>query len=199
MSTASSIFSGLYGTMFQASPILLKGGLVENWPLSTMPISLITESADILFAPVDGLPNQTFASYRPLPGSTLIKNQIAEYPFFTNQIAANAQIQQPLNVSMLMYCPANNNTTAFLKTAVMTALQNTLAQHCQLGGRFTVLTPSYIYTDCLLTAVTDVSTEETNQTQWAYQWDFVQPLITFPTVTNALNNVLTSLTGGGTP
>ena len=98
-----------------------------------------------------------------------------------------------------MYCPANQNTTTGLKLAVMTMLQSTLQLHCQQGGTFTVLTPSQIYTDCLLTALTDVSTEETLQSQWAYQWDFVQPLITFPSQIPTLNKLTSKLSLGGTP
>ena len=55
--------------------------------------------------------------------------------------------------------------------------------------------PAYI---TVLTGITDVSTEATNQAQWAYQWDFVQPLLTFPTGTGTFSNSLQSAFGGGT-
>ena len=197
----ANVFSGIYGAAFQICPIYLTGGVAAAFGgIGTIPISVITETAGLVIGSASGNNiNQAFANFRPLPGSTLINNQVAEYPFYTQQIAANAMIQQPLNISLLMYCPANQNTTTGLKLAVMTMLQSTLQLHCQQGGTFTVLTPSQIYTDCLLTALTDVSTEETLQSQWAYQWDFVQPLITFPSQIPTLNKLTSKLSLGGTP
>ena len=197
--SAAGVFSGIYGAAFQISPIILTGGIASSFGVGAIPISVITETAGLTIGTaVSGSLNQAFANFRPLPGSTLIRNQVAEFPFYTQQIAANAMIQQPLNISMLMYCPANQNTTVGLKLAVMTMLQATMQLHCQQGGTFTVMTPSQIYTGCLLTSISDVSSEETNQVQWAYQWDFVQPLITFPSLIPNLNPSLSSLTGGGT-
>ena len=61
---------------------------------------------------------------------------------------------------------------------------------------FTVITPSYIYTGALLTNFVDVSSGETNQPQVSWQFDFVQPLITFPGELGALNNLMGSIASG---
>lgn len=199
--SVAGVFSGVYGAAFQISPITLTGGIASTIPgVGALPITAILETAGLVIGGISGNQiNQAFANFRPLPGSTLIHNQVAEYPFYTQQIASNAMIQQPLNISLVMYCPANQNTTVGLKLAVMTMLQSTLELHCQQGGTFTVLTPSQVYSGCLLSSLTDVSTEETNQAQWAYQWDFVQPLITFPGQIPTLNSNLRAISGGGTP
>lgn len=196
--SVSGIFSGVAGAVFQTSPIILTNGLASSiWKSITsqvsdvlpsftqnsLPLSIYTEALTIAVGGGQqltgtGVLSQSFANYKPLPGSTLASYQIAEYPFYDQRIAANAAVQRPLNVSMLMYCPANSSTSlAGIKLAVMSLVQNVITNHVQAGGTFTVLTPAYIYTNCLLTGITDVSTEETLQTQWAYQWDFVQPLL----------------------
>ena len=167
---------------YQVSPIVLTNG-IATLVGGYLPIVAITQGLNIgtLATLVDkGTLNQYFANFRPLPGSTLIDNQIAEFPFYTQQVAANAQIQQPLKVSLLMVSPAGNGTSFTNKLAVMTTLKSLLDVHNNQGGTYTVLTPSRIYTNCLLRQIMDVSTSETNQDQWAYQWDFVQPLLTFP-------------------
>lgn len=207
MSVAAGVFSGLYGAAFQISPIWLTGGLSSSLGVSGslgfgfqlgLPLSLLTEVPvlDPLTLALQGAPTQAFANYRPLPGSTLVKYQVAEYPFYTQQIAANASIKQPNSISMLMYCPASKNTDVTHKIAIMSALKFTLDNHIQQGGTFTVATPSYIYTDCLMTGMTDVSTEQTNQAQWAYQMDFTQPLLTFEGVPATLNSILGGMIGG---
>lgn len=206
MSVVSGVFSGLYGAAFQVSPIFLTGGLSTTLGVSGslgfgfqlgLPLSLLTEisTIDPLGIALQGVPSQAFANYRPLPGSTLIKYQIAEYPFYNQQIAANAVIKQPNAVSMLMYCPASKNTDVTHKIAIMSALKYTLDNHMQQGGTFTVATPSYIYTNCLMTGMTDVSTEQTNQAQWAYQMDFTQPLLTFENAPSTLNSILGGMIG----
>ena len=203
-----SLSSTAYAIAFQISPIWLTGGLFAQVPaLSTTgyPIVGLTQTiaggANLLQGqlPTDASDlSSYFCNYRPLPGSTLIKNKVAEYPFFTNQIAANAQLQEPLNISLLMYCPANSQTGVLSKLSVMEALQFTLQKHMNLGGTFTVTTPASTYTGCLLSGITDVSTGETNQPQWAYQWDFVKPLTAFPELnpTN-LNSLMASIDVGG--
>lgn len=208
--SVAGIFTGIYGAAFQISPIILTNGIasrtLSGLSIGTsassalknfgVPLSTLTELGALNF--VNGSLDQSFANYRPLPGGTILKYQIAEYPFYNQQIAANASIQQPNNISLLMYCPANKNTNVTVKLAIMSALKATIEAHIQSGGTFTVLTPSQIYTDCLLTGITDVSTEATNQAQWAYQWDFVQPLLTFPSGVGSFSNALQSAFGGGT-
>jgi len=187
---------------YQVSPIILTNGIASLIPGKMLPIMAITEGLGfqtlVSLATTGALPNQYFANYRPLPGSTLMKNDIAQFPFFTQQIAANAQIQQPLNISMLMYCPAGESTPFTTKLAIMSALKSLLDVHTNQGGTYSVVTPSRIYTNCLLTQIADVSDTQTNQSQWAYQWDFVQPLLTFPSANGVQNAAMSMLSSGAT-
>lgn len=212
--SVGGIFSGVAGAVFQTSPIWLTNGLAstimggaptwlqESVIGNAIPLSLYTEALNTVVGGIQqaagaGVLNQSFANFKPLPGSTLARYKIAEYPFYTQQIAANASIQEPLNISMLMVCPATASTSlSAIKMGVMSLLQNVVSNHVQLGGTFTVMTPSYVYTDCLLTGITDVSTEETLQTQWAYQWDFTQPLLT-SAAQGDMNSAMTQLSSFG--
>lgn len=216
--SVGGIFSGVAGAVFQTSAIVLTNGLASTiWKgingatsnllpsflQNALPLSIFTEALNTTVGGVQqlsgtGVLNQSFANYKPLPGSTLAKFQIAEYPFYNQQIAANASIQQPNTISMLMYCPATSATSlSGIKLGIMSLVKATIDNHVQAGGTFTVITPTYVYTDCLLTGITDVSTEETLQVQWAYQWDFVQPLLTNPTP-SALNGIYDIISTGGT-
>jgi len=198
--------SAAFTLSYEISPIILTNGLASFSPLG-LPLVAITEALSTAYTTnpfqlISGqgitIPSQPFFTWRPLPGSTLWKSEVAEFPFYTNRIAANSQLQQPLNISMLGHCPAGKDSPFGVKIATMTALQSVIQNHINAGGTFTVLTPSYIYTDCLLTSMTDVSTGETNQAQVTWQLDFTQPLITFPSGLGALNDVMTTLTDGAT-
>lgn len=86
------------------------------------------------------------------------------------------------------------------KLAIMTALQKTIAQHNSLGGTYSVVTPAYIYTDCIMgtPGIRDVSGEgETSQKQYRWQWDFIQPqVITQAQAANVLNSLMQKLSQG---
>ena len=198
--------SAAFTLSYEISPIILTNGLASFSPLG-LPLVAITEALSTAYTPnpvqlISGqgitIPSQPFFTWRPLPGSTLWKSDVAEFPFYTNRIAANSQLQQPLNISMLGHCPAGKDSPFGVKIATMIALQSVIKNHINAGGTFTVLTPSYIYTDCLLISMTDVSTGETNQAQVTWQLDFTQPLITFPSGLGALNDTMTALTDGRT-
>jgi hypothetical protein len=83
------------------------------------------------------------------------------------------------------------------KLAIMTALQKTIAQHNASGGTYSVITPAYIYTDCIMNTpgIRDVSAEgETQQRQVRWQWDFLQPLVlTQAAADGALNSLMQKL------
>lgn len=196
--------SAAFTLAYEWSPIIFTGGLASFSPVG-IPIIAITEAISAAYTTnpfqllsTQGirLPSQPFFNFRPLPGGTLWKSDVAEFPFFTNQIAANAQIQQPVNISMLGFCPASVDSPFSVKIATMLALKTAIQLHCNNGGTFTVLTPSSIYTDCLLTNVVDVSSGETNQAQVAWQFDFVQPLLSFPDQLGSLNNLMAAIQDG---
>jgi hypothetical protein len=163
----------VFKSAFEISPIILTDGLAQ-FSGGYLPLTLITEIIDF-----PGLSSkQFFAHWKPLGGSTLAEWDVAQYPFVNIQMAANAQIQMPLKVSMLMTAPAQNGGGMLFKQAIFKAMQLAIEKHIQLGGTFVVLTPAYTYTNCLLTNLRDVTSPSDKQVQTTWQWDFVQPLIT---------------------
>ena len=86
------------------------------------------------------------------------------------------------------------------KLATMTALVSTIAQHNSLGGTYSVLTPAYIYANCIMgtPGLIDVSSEgETHQPQVRWRWDFTQPqVITLAQSQSVLNNLAHRLSQG---
>lgn len=181
MSIGKTVFEAAY----QVSPIILQGGIAQ-FAGGYLPITAVTEILDV----PGWTGGQFFAQYRPLPGATLEEWQVAEYPFASFQTAANAVVQQPLKVSMEMICPAQNGGGYILKQAILSALKLILDQHILSGGSFTVITPMYTYTNCLLTSLRDISSPSDKQVQYLFQWDFVQPLITASGAQSAFANFL---------
>lgn len=185
---------------FQLSPIILTGGLAQNVVGFALPIISITEAANFADGLLAGGENieldDFFANYQPIPGTSLIEQQAATYPAANQAIAANAVISQPLTVSMLMTCPARNRIAYGVKLATMSALRAALAQHNALGGTYTVVTPSQIYFDCLMTGMRQVDNGGSGQVQFAWQIDFIQPLLTISAVQNALNGLMSKIDAG---
>ena len=185
---------------FQLCPIFLVGGIASQMPGNTLPIISITQSQDfsfgVLSASNDINLDGYFANFQPMPGSTLIDNQIGMYPFANQAVAANAIIAMPLTISMLMLCPVGNNTGYSGKLATMIALQAALKQHNASEGTYTVITPSYYYSNCIMTGMKDVTGAQTKQVQEAYQLDFVKPLLTLEDAQAAQNNLMGKISGG---
>lgn len=185
---------------FQLSPIVLTNGIATNVPGGMLPIIVFTEALNF----IDGLLNGTenieldgfFANFEPLTGASLIDQEVGHYPFANQAVAANAVIAQPLTVSMRMVCPVKNPAGYPLKLATMMALQAALVQHNGSGGTYTIATPSGFYTNCLMTGMRDVSTNESNQSQFVWQMDFEQPLLTLQSAQQAQNSLMSKLTGG---
>jgi hypothetical protein len=194
---------------FTLSPIVLTGGIAAQQG-NALPIIALTEgpyfSGEDIIGIAEGSSSVAatqgaadpyldnfFASYYPLPGGTLIANEISHYPFANQAIAANATIAQPLLISLMMVCPAKKYSEKF---HTMLSLQSSLKQHSSLGGTYSVVTPSGIYTDCILKTIRDVSGGEVKQAQYLYQWDFEQPLVSLEAAAGAqqaLNNQLQAI------
>jgi hypothetical protein len=124
----------------------------------------------------------------------LIEQEVATYPFANQTVAANATISMPLKISMLMVCPAKGLAGTTAKSATITMLQNVLAQHNLSGGTYIVATPSYMYTNCLMTGMRDVSGGESKQAQYMYQLDFVQPLLSLDQAQQAQSSYMQKMT-----
>jgi len=187
----SSTGQTLFQAAYEISPIILQNGIAQ-YVGGYLPITALTEVIDI-----PGLSSkQFFAHYKPLPGSTLADWQVAEYPFASLRTAANAVIQQPLKVSILMVCPAQTGGGYIYKQAIFTALKLALENHILAGGTFTVITPAYTYTNCLLTSLRDVSSPSDKQVQFMFQWDFTQPLITESGAQQVLGTLYNNIKNG---
>jgi hypothetical protein len=185
---------------YQLSPIVLTGGIATSLG-GALPIIALTEGAlNILAGLISGGENleldDFFAHYQPLPGGTLIRNEVAMYPFANQAVAANAIIAQPLEISLMMLCPARNTLGYFMKSATMTALQKSLSQHNGLGGTYSIATPAYLYTNCIMLNMRDVSSGDSKQAQFAWQLDFVQPLVTLQAAQSALNGLMQTIANG---
>lgn len=181
-STGETIFQ----TAYEIAPIILQGG-IANALGGYVPLNLILPSlGGVSFV----------ANYKPLPGGTLADWQVAEYPFANFVTAANAVVQNPLKISMLMVAPAQNEGGYILKQAIFTALQYTIQQHISLGGTFTVITPAFTYANCLLTSIRDITNPSEKQVQKLFQWDFTQPLITSSAAQSVLGSLMNKVNQG---
>ena len=187
-STAKTLFQAAY----EISPIILQDG-IATFAGGYLPITALTAFGDISTL-ISG--DQFFAHYRPMPGGTLEEWQIAEYPFANLTVAANSVIQQPLKISMLMECPAQNGGGYILKQGILTAMKLALDNHILAGGTFTVITPAYTYTNCLLTSLRDVTSPSDKQVQKSFQWDFTQPLLTDSGAKQVLGSLMTKYQNG---
>jgi hypothetical protein len=181
---------------FQLSPIILTGGVAKALG-GMLPLVAITEALNFPTGLLSGAENldldDFFANFEPLPGAALLNQDLARYPFGNQGIAANAVIQQPLTFSMLMVTTAKGNLGYFLKLAIFQALQAALQQHNTMGGSYIVLTPSFVYTSCVLRALRDTSNPATRQPQNTWTFDFEAPLLTLSDIESAQSSLMSAI------
>lgn len=190
-----------YRQSYQISPILLRGGIAG----SGIPIINFLNGQNFPQGVTSSTSsNEHFASFRVLPGHSLIENEVALYPLANQSVAANAIISDPLRVSIEMIAPANDQTTVKAKLGIMTSLKSTLDSHTALGGWYDVSTPSYIYQNCLLVSLTEGTEEDDgSQVQIRWIWNFMQPLLTAEAAQAAqnpnMNKISTKTENSGDP
>lgn len=199
-----------FALAYELCPIILTNGIAVGLP-GGLPIISITQGQDFangVLAPQTAPPgiggvassgmlasaDDFFARFTPLPGATAIDNVLGEYPFANQSVAANAIIENPLVCSFLMACPARGPGGFATRQAIFTNLQAQLLKHNRAGGTYTLITPSFIYPDCVLLMMTDASEgiggdEHQLQTQW--RLDFRKPLITLAEAQVAMNILMT--------
>ena len=199
LSTIRTIGQAAYQLAYEISPVVLTGGVAQSFG-GMLPIVALTEAANFITGLLSGGTNLSldnfFCHWRPLPGGLLQNNQIGRYPFANQSVAANAIIVEPLTVSMLMFCPARTEGGYLAKFAEFMAIKATIDAHVQQGGTFAVLTPTYLYTNCLLTSLRDISGGESKQPSIAWQWDFEQPLVSLSAAAGAQANNIAAMTNG---
>lgn len=197
---------------YEVSPLILNGGIATASGGALPIISLIepnligvTVSDDIVVADYTSgntaayTPNsldQVFARFYPAAGSTLLSAAIGTYPYANQGIAANAIIAQPTTLSMMMVCPATGTTSWGPKQTGITNLVNSLLQHNNLGGSYTVCTPAFIYLNGILTTVQCVDGSPSHQPQHMYRFDFVFPLLSLVQLQQALNGLMNQFDTG---
>ena len=220
---SGGLFSAAFAGAYQISPILLTGGLAASIGNSVssaigggvgnaigsaiggaLPLITFTEGVSLIGNLLAGSgPTQAFANFTVIPSGKLISQQIGHYPFANQSVAANAVIAEPLTVAVRMDCPAADAGTYVAKLAVLTALQAALTSHNASGGLYTILTPSFIYANCIMTSLTDISGAGSNQVQYQWLFEFEQPLVTIQAATQAYNSLMNKVASGtqvtGTP
>jgi hypothetical protein len=194
-----SLARAAFALSFEISPIILTGGLAAGVPGGMLPIVSLTEAANFVTGLLSGGSDlsldEFFAHFRPLPGGSLIEQDFGQYPFANQAVAANAVIPQPKSISMLMVCPVKSPFGYATKLVTMTALQAALAQHNLSGGTYTIATPSFFYTNCLMRSFRDASNQNSAQAQNAFILDFEQPLLTLEQANEAENSLMSKLSG----
>ncbi|VWB07073.1 hypothetical protein [Burkholderia lata] len=196
MSVANTIGNAArfaYDLAYQQSPIILAGGSFASALGGMAPVFTVLGS---LINDVTGSDTAPTVKFVPVPGATVINNTAATYPFANRNVAGNAVIRNPKNVSLLMIAPVNSTGGYLLKQALFMALQSTFEAHTAAGGTFHVLTPSYPFFDCIMTGMTDVTAGEGYQQQIQWQIDFIQPLVTLQSAQTAFNGMLSMISGG---
>lgn len=185
-----------YRSSFVLSPIYLTGSSTVTSGVDGGVVPLISLIAlSPAFSVIDA--NEYFAHFVPMPGATMLDFQVATYPFANQAVAGNAIIAQPLQIAMKMLVPVKSPGGYFAKYSAMQSLRDTLYQHSTHGGTYTVVTPSYPFTNALLTKMTDISGGESAQAQIAWQMDFTRPLLTIEEATAAQNGLISKISAGG--
>lgn len=186
---------------FQASPIILTNGILSSLPGGMLPIIAITEAINFPIGLLTSGNNigldKFFANFVVIPGSTVISQDLGRYPFANQKVAANAVISQPLMVAYRMIAPAQERFGMFTKLAIMTALIETLKMHNAAGGTYICVTPSYIYTNCVMREMRDSSSGYTKQPQDVWELMFEKPLITLADAESAQNGLMSLMSSGG--
>lgn len=189
----------LYKLGLECSPIILTGGVATLIPGQMLPIIAITEALNLVNGLLSGMDidslDDVLCHYAPNPGTELIKQDVATYPFANQTVAANSVIAQPKRVSMQMTCPVREEGGLFFKLGILTALQKVLETHNSSGGLYTIVTPAKIYTSCVMVSMACNDGSETKQFQYAWGMEFMQPLLAQSDATAAQSNLMGKLTG----
>ena len=169
-------FGQAFKLAFEVSPILLVDGIASKIPGGVMPIAVLTEGLSLLHGEIR---TRSMAAFTPMAGTTLVQQDICNLNFYNQVTAANATVRKPNRVVMQMIRPASTEDGGYTtKGMTFTTLKMALDMHNQYGGCYTVMTPSFIYTRCLMRSFIDTSgfSEQNKQVQHTWQIEFEQPL-----------------------
>jgi hypothetical protein len=184
---------------YQVCPVILTGGAAAQIPGGMLPILSLFygAGANSLGLPFDiGDLDDAFGAFNVLPGGTLVSQQIAKYPFANQSVAANATIREPLTISVIMDAPMRGANAWAMKQMIMTSLKSTLDNHNNVGGTYAIITPAYLYTELIMTAMTDNSRGNNSLPQNAWRFDFEKPLVSLADIQGAQNQLMSKITNG---
>lgn len=193
----TTAFRDVYTLAFVVSPIFFVGGIASTIPGGILPfVALVGSAAGLLQGALSSgsLKISDFpAQFRPLPGTTLIRQTVGQYPFANQQVAANAVIDQPKTVSLRMIAPVNTTGGYITKLPFFLSIQKSFSTHNASGGTYTILTPAGIFANCVMLGMTDITAGETKQDQIEWQLDFEKPLISLSAAKAAMNGMMNKL------
>jgi hypothetical protein len=202
---------------YQVCPIYLTGGIAGSGSGNTVSLIQLLTAASVV--PVVGIgpqqptnlggalgPQQpqtvvslddAFGAFNVLPGGTLLVYTVPKYPLADQTMAANATVREPLTLSLVWETPMRGANAFTIKAQTMIQLKGLLDNHCNAGGMFTVFTPSYFYSNLILTALTDTSRAGNPLPQNAWRWDFERPqVVTLDEGQGVQSQLLQKVTGG---
>jgi len=188
-----------YDIAFQVSPIIFHNGIASSVPGGYLPVVALLGGLGLIKKAIagGGVGLEDFAfRFRPMPGSTIVNQAVGMYPFANQSVAANATIQEPTSVSLRMIAPTFLPGGYATKLAQTAALKALFEKHNNAGGSYVVLTPANIYTDVLMTLMTDITGGETKQDQVEWQLDFIKPLVSISAAKAALSSLMSKASGG---
>jgi hypothetical protein len=197
---ALNYFGQAFKLAFEVSPILLVDGIAANIPGGTLPIATFTESLSVVNGLLHGeIGFSPTSAWMPMGGTTLVQQDIGTLNFYNQATAANSVVNKPNRVMMQLTRPASTQDGGYAtKSLMFTALKLALDQHNQSGGSYTVMTPAFIYTGCLLRSVVDSSgfSEQNKQVQYSWTFEFEQPLLQISQLDAVLGNLMSKFDSG---
>jgi|AGFT01.1.fsa_nt_gi hypothetical protein len=199
---ALNYFGQAFKLAFEISPILLVDGIAASIPGGVMPIAVLTEGVSIVDGLLHGELSEQSAAFTPMAGTTLIQQDVGNLNFFNMVTAANSVVNRSNRVLMQMIRPASTKGGGYAaKGITFTALKLALDKHNQSGGYYVVMTPSFIYTGCLMRSMIDTSgfSEQNKQVQHTWQLEFEQPLLSISQVDSALGSLMSKFESGMPP
>ena len=188
-----------YELAFLRSPIILVDG-IASFQGGYMPIIELTEFLNVLDiiknVVTTGSPlKDMYGVFQVQGGTTLLQYANGEYPFQNVATAVNYQIKLPNQIVFEMLTPFKKFGDPFNQLPIMTVLIQALERHRAMGGYYMLLTPSKIYTSCLLNAITQVDYESDKQLQMAWMWAFTEPLLTEEAAEKAYSDIMDKIAG----
>ena len=183
--------------LYQVNPLFMVGGSFVGLPGQVFPFSGLAGALLGVVQGALGSGSPYIGEWLVMPGGKMVSQAAATYPFASLQIAANATVQEPLSLSMLLRAPVKDGFGYLTKPAIWTSIQAALTAHNNAGGTYIIFTPGLFYQGGILLDVFDATDGETKQEQVDWQFDFFFPLITQQGASASFSSAMQTMQGGG--